>query len=124
MPNLNKLFVIGYAGTNPELRNTPKGTPMATFRLAINEPLRPGHRRETLWFTVACFGQLAEIARDRIKKGACVLIEGKLAMRSWTGKKGEKRLDPHLYVEHFIVLGGEWRDTPDEDSTRELAAFL
>jgi single-strand DNA-binding protein len=92
--NLNKVMLIGRAGTDPEMRYTANGSAMTTFRMAVNRNFRgpDGEWREnTDWFTVVCWRDLAERIGQNLTKGSRVYVEGRLQNRSWDGPDGQKR---------------------------------
>jgi single-strand DNA-binding protein len=81
----NKIILIGNLTKDPELRYTPQGTPVCTFRLAVNN--RHGHgadkKDETLFIDVVTFSKQAEISSQYLAKGKSVLVEGRLQERRW-----------------------------------------
>lgn len=62
MANLNKIMIIGNVGSDPEMRFTPNGNPVTTFRVAVNNTyVKDGERKQdTEWFTVITWNKLAE----------------------------------------------------------------
>ncbi|MGH8655803.1 MAG: single-stranded DNA-binding protein [Gammaproteobacteria bacterium] len=81
--------MIGWLGADPELRHTPNnGTAVATLRVATNEYWKErasGERQQrTEWHQVACFGRLAEIVSQYLKKGSYVYFEGRMQTRQYT----------------------------------------
>jgi single-strand DNA-binding protein len=78
--------LIGMVGKEPEYRYTPKGTPMATFSLAVDEWMRGDDgkwKKTTDWFNLAAFGNLADQVKDSVQKGSLVLVEFKLKRRKY-----------------------------------------
>lgn len=97
MANLNKVMLIGNLTRDPELRYTPKGTPVTDIGLAINRVWtnEQGNRQEeTVFVDVTLWGRQAELANQYLSKGRCAYIEGRLQMDTWddkdTGKKRSK----------------------------------
>ena len=87
--SLNKVMLIGYVGADPEVRSTPNGSQVATFRLACSESWKDkyGNRQErTEWVTCVAWRKLAETLQRYLRKGAHVYLEGKLQTRSWEDK--------------------------------------
>src|SRR4030042_6718551 len=94
MANLNKVMIIGNVGTDPEMRYTPNGNPVTSFRIAtsrfFNSP--EGERKqETEWFTVVTWNKQAESCNQYLTKGKRVYVEGRLRTRAWEGQDGQKR---------------------------------
>lgn len=71
--SLNKAFIIGNVGRDPEMRYTPQGSAVTTFSVAVNRTLfsRDGEapRDETEWFRVTAWGKLAETCNQYLAKG-------------------------------------------------------
>ncbi|HEX4952341.1 MAG TPA: single-stranded DNA-binding protein [Thermoanaerobaculia bacterium] len=107
---LNKVFLIGNLGRDPEVRTTTSGQPVASFSVATSRRWkdRDGNRQEhTEWHNVVCWGKQAEIAGQYLSKGKQVFIEGRLQTRSWDDKQsGEKKYKTEIIVENFNMLGG------------------
>lgn len=107
---LNKVFLVGNLGRDPEVRSTPSGQPVASFSVATSRKWRDrdGNRQEqTEWHNVVCWGKQAEIAGQYLQKGKQVFIEGRLQTRSWDDKNsGEKRYRTEIICENFQMLGG------------------
>jgi single-strand DNA-binding protein len=94
MAFLNKIFLIGNVGSDPEMRFTPKGSPVTSFRLATNRVInsQEGERKqETEWFTVVAWNKQAELCNQYVTKGQRVFVEGRLQTRTWDGQDGQKR---------------------------------
>lgn len=84
----HKVIIAGHLGTDPEMRYTPEGTPVTSFRMASNIRHRDAGgepREETIWFRVSVFGRQAEIANQHLQKGRAVLVEGRLRPDPETG---------------------------------------
>ena len=104
---LNKIMVIGNLGTDPEMRNTPSGKPVTTFRLAINRVYRTddGERQEeTEWFTVVAWERLAEQCNQYLTKGRRAYIEGRFRSRKWEGQDGQPRSVNEIIANSVLFL--------------------
>ena len=91
---LNKIMLIGNLGKDPELNVTQEGTPVTKFTLAVNRNTKTstGEReKETEWFNIVAWRQLAEICERYLHKGSKVYIEGRLQTRKYTDKNGVER---------------------------------
>ena len=94
MAGFNRMTVIGFLGTDPEMRYTPNGSPVTSFRLATSRRYTnsAGERQdETEWFTVVAWNQLAETCNQFLAKGRRVYVDGRLRSRSWEGQDGQTR---------------------------------
>ncbi len=122
---LNKVLIIGYLGQDPEMRYTPSGRPVTTFRVAASRSWKApdGERRsETEWFTIVAWGSLAEICNQYLKKGQQVYVEGRLHNRRWEDAEGNKRSTTEVVANEMIMLGDR-RDSKDGDEAEEDVAF-
>ena len=102
---LNKIMVIGNLGTDPEMRYTPNGNAVTSFRLAASRSYTAsdGERRdETEWFTIVAWNQLAEQVNQYLSKGRRAYVEGRLRSRSWEGQDGQTRFVNEINA--FTVL--------------------
>ena len=93
MVGLNKVIIIGNVGTDPEMRFTPNGNPVTSFRLATsrNYNSADGERKqETEWFDVVTWNRLAENCNQFLTKGQRVYVEGRLRTRTWDGQDGQR----------------------------------
>jgi single-strand DNA-binding protein len=81
---INKVFLLGNLGSDPQVKFTKDGVMMVIFRVATNEFIRRNgtYEKITDWHTVRVFGKLAEFC-SKLKKGDRVFIEGKLKSSSF-----------------------------------------
>ncbi|MFQ6001411.1 MAG: single-stranded DNA-binding protein [Anaerolineae bacterium] len=100
-----RIVIVGRLGADPEMRYTPSGDPVTTFRVATNRRYtdREGNSRdETTWFRVTAWRRLAETCNQYLAKGRLVLVDGRLNPdqsgnpRVWTGKDGVARASYEL----------------------------
>ncbi|KKM06946.1 hypothetical protein LCGC14_1738850, partial [marine sediment metagenome] len=100
--NLNKVLLIGRLTADPELRSTSSGNPVASFSVATNRVWtnKTGERQEATEFhNIVVWGRQAETTHQFLKKGALVLIEGRLQTRSWEGRDGQSRRTTEVIAE-------------------------
>jgi len=105
---LNKVMVIGHLGRDPEMRYTPSGRPVTTFTLAVSRAWNSadGERHsETEWFSVVAWGNLAEICKQYLGKGQQVYVEGRLQVRRWDDKEGQKHSSVEIVASEMMMLG-------------------
>ena len=107
--SLNKVMLIGHLGSDPELRYTQGGQPVANFNLATNEKwTKDGKTQEkTEWHKVVVWGKMAETCEKYLKKGRQAYIEGKLQTREWEDKDGQKRYTTEVVAMTVQFIGGE-----------------
>lgn len=124
MSNGNNVTLVGNVTRDPELRFTPSGQATATFGLAVNRRWQNRQTQEweeaTSFFDIVCWRELAENASESIKRGARVIVTGRLDQRSWETQEGEKRskievtadeLGPSLRWASAVVTKNERRDS-------------
>jgi single-strand DNA-binding protein len=122
MAGLNKMTVIGNLGTDPEMRYTPSGAAVTSFRIAVGRTYTTssGERREeTEWFTVNAWNQLAEVVNQYLTKGRQVYVEGRLSSRTWTGQDGQQRFSNEIRANEIVFLGS---GGPSEGGGDDMAA--
>lgn len=81
----NRFICIGNLTKEPDLRYTPQGTPVCTFRLAVNSSYKSGNERkeDTLFIDIVVFGKQGESCSKYLSKGKKALVEGRLQERRW-----------------------------------------
>jgi single-strand DNA-binding protein len=108
MANFNKVIIAGNLTRDPELRYTPKGTPVANLSVAINRvrKLESGEQHEeTTFVEVEAWGRQGEVVAQYLKRGRPILIEGRLRQDRWEDKNtGQKRSRLLVVLESFSFL--------------------
>lgn len=107
MASLNKVMIIGNVGSDPEMRFTPNGNPVTSFRVATNRVYTSpeGERKEeTEWFGVVAWNKLAEQCNQFLSKGRLVYAEGRLATRTWESQDGQKHYRTEVVAERVLFL--------------------
>ena len=105
--SLNKIMLIGNVGSDPEMRYTPNGKAVTSFRMATNyRYVGPdGERKEeTEWFRVSVWGKQAESCNQFLSKGRRVYVEGRLHSRNWEGQDGQMRTSLEVSANRVIFL--------------------
>jgi len=122
MVSLNRVMLIGNLGSEPEMRFTPNGNPVTTFRVATNRSFSTpdGERKEeTEWFTVVAWGKLAEQCNQFLAKGRLVYAEGRLHTRNWEGQDGQKRYRTEVIANRVTFLDRQASAPLPEDKAEE-----
>lgn len=104
---VNKVILIGRLGSDPELRYTPNGDPVANFRIATNRVWKDqeGNQQErTEWHRIVAWRKLAERCGEFLRKGSHVYIEGRLETRSWEDKNGNRRFVTEVITDRMQML--------------------
>lgn len=106
---VNKVMLIGRLGADPEIRYTPSGAEVATFRIATSESWtnKSGEKEErTEWHRIVAWRGLAKICGEYLNKGKLVYVEGRLRTRSWEDRDGNKRTTTEIEASDMKMLGG------------------
>jgi single-strand DNA-binding protein len=108
--SVNKVFLLGNVGKDPEIRSTPSGTMVANFTLATSDRQKDAQgnwQDRTEWHNLVAFKRTAEIVKDYVKKGSKLFIEGKIQTRSWEDKDTKaKRYRTEIIVNDLSLLSG------------------
>lgn len=92
--NLNKAIIVGRVTKDPEIRALPSGAKVASFSMATNRFYTDNQKekkQETEFHSIVVFGKLADIAERYIKKGALLLVEGRIKTRNWVNTNQQKQ---------------------------------
>ena len=118
MSGVNKAILIGNLGADPEVRFTPGGSPVTTFRIATSERFtdKGGTQQEkTEWHRVVVFGRTAENCNQHLSKGGKVYVEGKMQTRKWQDRDGNDRYTTEVVAQSVEFLDG--KKTTDADDS-------
>jgi len=104
---VNKVFLLGHVGKDPEIRHMDNNLVMARFTLATNERwIKDGNKTEhTEWHNIVMWRGLAEIAEKYVRKGSLLYIEGRLRSRSYDDKDGIKRYVTEILADSMNLVG-------------------
>ena len=106
---VNKVFLLGRLGKDPEMRATQGGMTIASFTLATSDRQKDAQgnwQDKTEWHNLVAFQRTAEVVRDYCKKGSQVFVEGKIQTRSWDDKEsGQKKYRTEILVNELSLLG-------------------
>lgn len=108
MRTLNRVELIGNVGSDPEVRETTKGTPVANVSLATNDGW--GDHEETTWHRIVAFGKRADIVAEYVRKGQPIYVDGELRKRTYEAADGSERHAVEVVAEEIILLGRAPRD--------------
>lgn len=108
---LNRIILMGRLTRDPELRHTQVGTPVASFSLAVDRDFRSreGGERATDFIDIVAWRNTAEFVSKYFTKGRMAVVEGRLQMRDWTDRDGNKRRSAEVVAEN-IYFGDSRRD--------------
>ena len=108
---LNHIVIMGRLARDPELRRTGSGIAVTRFRLAVDRDFAPkdGGERETDWIDCVAWRQTGEFVSKYFTKGRMAVVSGRLQIRNWTDKDGNKRSSAEVVADN-VYFGDSKRD--------------
>ena len=105
MAGVNKVILVGNLGADPEARSLPSGSEVVNLRVATSENWKDkeGNRQErTEWHRVTIFNEnLGRVAKNYLRKGSKVYLEGQLQTRKWTDQAGQEKYSTEVVLQNF-----------------------
>lgn len=124
--SVNKVTIIGNLGAAPEIRVMPNGDHTATLSVATSRYWKDqatGENKELVeWHRIVLYRRLAEVARDYLKKGSKIYIEGYLRTQKWTDNNGIDRWTTSIVGEDIQLLDSKPKsqEPPMDDFNGEI----
>ena len=121
--SLNRVTLLGNVGADPELRTTPQGMNVVTLSIATTESYKDKNdewKDTTEWHRVILWKYLADKAKEYLKKGSKVYVEGRLKTSSYVDKENITRYSTEVVATNLIMMGGSSTsssDSPKYDSS-------
>ena len=114
---LNRILLMGRLTRDPELRHTQTGTAVASFTLAVDRDFkdRNSGERATDFIDIVAWRQTGEFVSRYFTKGRMAVVEGRLQMREWTDKDGNKRRSAEVVADN-VYFGDSKRDAENTGS--------
>lgn len=106
----NRVILVGNLTRDPEIRYTQSGKAVAKFTLAVNNPR---NKEETTFVDIVAWDRLGETCNTYLKKGNNTLVEGRLVIRSYDDKDGNKRKATEVVIDNMQMLGTRPHDGGD-----------
>ena len=119
---LNKIIVMGRFTSDPTLRHTNTGTPVASFTLAVDRDFKDKQSgaKQTDFFDVTAWRGTAEFLNRFVSKGRMIVVEGRLQMRDWTDKDGNKRKSAEIVADNVYFADSKKQDNFDDLANSEF----
>ena len=117
--SMNKVILAGRLGRDPEVRYTESGTAVATLSLATSETWKSksGEKKEkTEWHRIVVFGNTAEFAKEYLRKGAMLAVDGKLRTRKWEDKDGTTKYTTEVLARQLTPLSSQQKQAKPEET--------
>ena len=125
--SVNKVLLVGKLGADPEVRYLPSATPVANLSLATGVRRRQADGsavEQVEWHRVSLYGNLAELARDLLRKGTQVYVEGRLRTDMWRDRNGNERKTTVILASRVLALGGKGELRDPQPSERADMSWL
>ena len=108
---LNHISIMGRLTRDPELRRTGNGTAVASFTVAVDRDYsgKDGGEKETDFIDCVAWRQTGEFVSKYFTKGRMAVVSGRLQIRSWTDKDGNKRRTAEVVADN-VYFGDSKRD--------------
>lgn len=120
---LNRIIVMGRMTRDPELRRTNSGTAVASFTVAVDRDFKSqSGEKETDFIDVVAWRNTAEFVSKYFSKGRMAVVEGRLQLRDWTDKDGNKRRTAEI-VADSVYFGDSKRDGGDAAQSELQSGF-
>ena len=121
---LNHIVIMGRLTRDPELRRTGSGVAVASFSLAVDRDFAPkdGGERETDFIDCVAWRQTGEFVSKYVTKGRMAVVSGRLQIRSWTDKDGNKRRSAEVVADN-VYFGDSKRDNDGGNSSYSGNAY-
>ena len=117
MARLNQVTLIGYLTADPELKQTPSGTSICSFSIAVNRKMVKEGAPSCDFINVVAWRERAEFIAKYFRKGKPILIQGELQTRSYTDKQGSKR-----YATEVVVNESDFVDNKSASDEQKPAS--
>ena len=102
----NKIILMGRIVADPEMKTTPNGTNVCTFRIAVDRRYqKQGEDKQTDFFNIAAWRQTGEFVQRYFGKGRMILVEGELTTRPYTDKNGNQATWYEVVAERVSFTG-------------------
>ena len=121
---LNHITIMGRLTRDPELRTTGTGIAVASFSVAVDRdfPDKATGQRETDFIDCVAWRHTGEFVSRNFKKGSQIVVSGRLQIRKWTDKDGNKRSSAEVVADN-CYFGGSRNDTPGTGTTGNFSAY-
>lgn len=103
---MNKVILLGRLTADPELRQTPSNLSVASFTVAVNRPVSKGNERQADFIDCVAWRNTADFVCKYFNKGKPILVEGKLQVRNYEDKQGNKRRAYEVVCDNINFVEG------------------
>jgi single-strand DNA-binding protein len=115
----NRIILVGNLTRDPEIRYTQSGKAVTKFSLAVNNPR---NKEETTFVDIVAWDKLGETCNTYLKKGQTTLVEGRLVIRTYDDKDGNKRKATEVVIDNMQMLSSRRDGAPAAAGEEEFAS--
>lgn len=121
---LNRICIMGRITRDLELRRTQDGTAVTSFTVAVDDDFKSKAtgEKKTYFLDVVAWRQTAEFVCQYLGKGRMIVVEGKLTVRDWTDKDGNKRRNAEIIADNIYFADSKRTDATEPQFAAESAA--
>ena len=121
---LNRIVIMGRLTANPELRRTGSGVAVASFTLAVDRDFsgKDGGEKETDFIDCVAWKGTGEFVSKYFHKGSMAVVSGRLQIRSWTDKDGNKRRTAEVVADN-VYFGDSKRDSENSSAPANYGGY-
>lgn len=102
---MNQVTLMGRLTRDPELRQTAQGTPVASWTLAVDKEYQKGEERQAEFYDCVGWNKTGEFVARNFRKGQQMAMLGRLSVRDWTDKEGNKRRSYEIVARDVFFCG-------------------
>ena len=113
---LNHIVLMGRLTRDPELRYTQSQTPVASFSLAVDRDFGRGEEKQTDFIDCVAWRQTGEFVSKYFQKGSMAVLSGRLQIRDWTDRDGNKRRSAEVVVDNVYFGESKRREGESRDN--------
>ena len=114
---LNHITVMGRLTRDVDLKTTPAGVAVASFSIAVERDFAEGGEKKTDFIDVVAWRQTAEFVSKYFTKGMMAVVSGRLQIRDWTDKEGNKRKSAEIVADN-VYFGEGKKDNGGSNQTK------
>ncbi len=118
---MNRVILMGRLTADPELRQTPQGTAVVRFTIAVDRRFRKEGGQQADFITCVAWRQTAEFICRFFQKGRMIAVEGQIQSRSWDGQDGKRQYATEVVIDNAFFTGS--RNETGSNGTQSTGAY-
>lgn len=118
---MNRVILMGRLTADPELRQTPQGTAVTRFTIAVDRRFKRDGGQQADFITCVAWRQTAEFICRYFQKGRMIAVEGQLQSRSWDGQDGKRQYATEVIIDNAFFTGS--KNESGSGATQQMGAY-